>query len=341
MHSVNRSADFASPAEAGAGTQVSTSAGTVARDLRAKVERFLTAPYDRQALLLFRRFFVVKTFIWTAIVVDKPIRLVTDASAAITLLIAAVATVLAWSRDRYRVGTGLLLALMVYKNVLIYFPMTAVHHFLEILVFAAFTFLPPTSLADDPERVDGLQARTIQVLLGFAMFYSGLQKIIQGRWLNGETLAYFGLFDDRNSLLTAFLCGGLKVVGRLLGEQVPHVPLVGPSSLALTDFWLPGWVLAYFLVLSWGAVCAETFLPVLVLFKRTRTLGLIGVTATITIVSATAGVFGFTFTGVSCCLLFFPKKTRITFPVMFTLMLVTITVLMTLRVLHRMPYLWM
>lgn len=133
-------------------------------------------------------------------------------------------------------------------------PLTANHVLLELVVLALLAFLDEN---DDPEReLLGQALRWITVLF---FFYSGLQKLLHGRYFDGQFLAYATATEERFAYVFRYLlpAGELQ---RLLAIGAPQVGS-GPYRVQAP----------LFVIASNLTYVVELALPVLMMLRRTRT----------------------------------------------------------------------
>src|SRR5262245_29220013 len=115
--------------------------GTLAEGV-GRLEGFVSAPISEEALVRFRRFFVLKTWLWTFLTIGDVRLMLVDLEKGLYALIVTTGTALAWRRRGYWPGVLILLIFWSYKNVYLFYPRTANHNWLEILILATFVLFP-------------------------------------------------------------------------------------------------------------------------------------------------------------------------------------------------------
>ncbi len=291
----------------------------VARTI-SQIERALAAPFDAEAMLMFRRYFIFKTWLWTFLIGDVSL-MFSDAERASSALIVTVGAALGCRRRGYQIGVFILLLFWTYKKIYLFFPRTANHDFLEILMFLSFWLFPERPIpGSDGKMLAGVGPRVIAFTIVLVVFWTGVQKLAHGRWHNGEAIAFFTLFDGGN--LEYVFGAGLQLGNSFFSEPVGTTPFTWSSTYGPSHFALPDWAIGYFVILGVLGSLSEILFPVLICFERTRTIGKIGVVACVAAFSLMAGIFGFTFTGLACCLLLFPNHARQLFKYLFGLLIV-------------------
>ena len=149
---------------------------------------------------------------------------------------------------------GLCMAIQIVAT----FPENANHQFLVVLSSLLLT-LPRTN--DLSERLDALDGLRWILLLGF--FWAGVQKILYGYYFGGEFLAHRMATDPDFLLVFQFFVPAAEVE-RLLSLGLQYG--AGP-------FRIQSWLFVLVSNLSW---LAEIALPLLLLFRPTRRLAVVG-----------------------------------------------------------------
>ncbi|MBV1859349.1 MAG: hypothetical protein KUG77_13115 [Nannocystaceae bacterium] len=182
-----------------------------------------------------------------------------------------------WSRGR-RLGRlgALALALSI---VVATFPRTGNHLYLVVVVVGLCVRL---EFASDAMR--DLLARSLRWVLIVVLFSSGLQKLAYGFYLDGQMLAYLGDRDGYSGLLSLLTPEG--EAHRL--ATLPRVAGGGPFSSGAP----------LLLVASNLTYVAEMLLPLLLLYPKTRRLGVMAAFGLILVIEVFARevFFGLWFT---------------------------------------------
>jgi hypothetical protein len=316
-------------------------AGSI-RSFRARAEEWANPAIEADAVLLFRRFFATKTALWTFVKIGTFQELINNTQQMSFAIAAVLGAVLCWPKKRYHLGAAILLGLAFYRDIILFFPRTANHNFVESLVFFGLLVFPSQKAPpeDGREMVYNAGVRVIQCVTAAAVFYSGLQKIWHGQWHDAECIAYFQLFDKDTKLMYSW-SPGLYIGDFLFGTSAASsIPIPRANVLGRYAYTFPAWTQYYFLFLSWSALVIEVFGPLLVLFKRTRKLGFITITVCIALFSALAGVYGFTMTGVSASLLYFPKHAKRNFKILIAFLAVGFITLYICQLYFKLPFVW-
>lgn len=274
--------------------------------LRALIDRFeeLTVAAPGNLLALFRGFLGVHVFLqslklrWSY--PDEPIVLLVQA----LLLVAAV---LMWLPKYYRFG---LLALLSYKlyAVVTSFPMTGNHLYLETYILVFLLLFSEDRRRDEPAGPLALAGcRLIQLAVLTIYFYSGVHKLVHGFWLNGEYLGQ-ALYAGASSGFWRSTQLLLEGAAGLFGLPLEKFPYAQSADMGRVPVEAPAWTLWVFLIVSWLTVLSEIFVPVLVLMRRTRRLGIHLMLWLVVAVGALSWETEFMFLAIGCILLFFPRN---------------------------------
>lgn len=169
-------------------------------------------------------------------------------------------------------------------------PYTLNHFFLE-LIFLTMICAYPRALQGEHEG----SARELRSLLFLAIlsvwFFSGVQKLAHGHYLNGEAFALPLLADD--SKLGAVLCGGLSflVQGLEVDPSLAAVPPAAPGFGAFTR--------AYCLLPSYLVPLTECTLPLWAVWGRRRELAALVLMLGQLVIAGASGEYDFALTGVA------------------------------------------
>jgi hypothetical protein len=283
-------------------------------------ERFLISQLDTRIVAghfyRFRVFIAFKIAIFDGLFVDDYWSN-TNLATTLVLLVASVAVA---ARRHYWVGVMILLAHNA-ARLIETFPYTINHHFFETFLLLALLLFPAPEPPRDPggtdsllPNVDGLCSRVIQFGFLSVFFYSGVQKIFHGRYLNGEMFAYYAMFE-RHPLATSqrWILDWFQTD---LGQQFAF-PQTWHGVGGTIDFDIPLGAVIWFITLGWLTVLGECLLPILVCFQRTRRAALLALLVFLTIIAITSQEIGFGFTAAACLLLFWPGISRWSYLLLF------------------------
>jgi hypothetical protein len=272
------------------------------------VRRYFTNPVPANLMKAFRIFFACHIFLQSLKLSWIPFGI--DSRIILFVQLAALAAVFAnFHRRLYYPGLILLLLLKLY-GVAYKFPMTANHHFLELYVLIFLLLWPDRPIAQESDKqeankVSGESCHLARLLVLSVYFFAGIQKLIHGIWLNGEYLAH-SLFEATNGTLltTQYMLRFISSISGSLAE-IPINLSIDANMVMLT---IPGWVVVYFLVMSWTTIVSEISIPLLVVFRRTRKIGIRLMLVLTVIIGLLAFETEFMFASVGCALLFFFDK---------------------------------
>lgn len=207
----------------------------------------------------------------------------------------------------YIVGLIALLGLMA-NELMASLPFTINHGVLEFGIVLLMCLLPEEASS----RITS--AHLIKILMLSVWFYSGLHKLFDGYYLNGEFLALEALAN--NTTLGIHL-------NEILGFFGPH-----PTSSQLFECCVYGPLhfssvqTAILLALSWGTILLELMLPVAMFIPRVRWVGLAGLFTAQFFIGYLSGEVDFAFTAFAILFLFVPRIARFTFPALAGLLVV-------------------
>lgn len=275
------------------------------------VTRWLRAPVDPATFSWFRRLFLGKFLLFDLLSLGKA-----AAPSTGNLLSACVAgACLALSETRhglrFAAATVLLIKLL---EIAASFPSTINHAFFD----AALLF----ALACGPHRENGPglhPLRVAQAGIMLVFFYSGMQKLVHGYYVNGQFLALRVLYHEGD--LGRRLRWILSSTGRLLELPLPPTGAQSrPNGLVETTVGLPAWSRSVLCVISNGAWMAEMGLPILALRRALRRWAVRGLLALEAAILVLTGEISFGFTVVACLLSFFPRSARWSYPTSFAIL---------------------
>lgn len=270
--------------------------------------RVLQARFPAHAARLFQRVFCFKIALFGAL--HHYPRAASDL-AALCALVAATALVL---HGRYaRLGVTVLFAHRA-GTAFTALPFTLNHAFFESWVLL-FLLLFPSGPADERGEVDGLAPSLVRATTLSVWFYAGVQKIVHGRYLDGEMLAVSGLLDGGK--MVSSLTPAVRTLAGATGVAVGDLPLHWPASYEASELAIPGLALGFVLASSWVVVLGELLLPALVLrggrAGKPALLALIALQIVIALLSAE---LSFGVTSAAALLLFAPEWARRGYPVL-------------------------
>jgi hypothetical protein len=197
------------------------------------------------------------------------------------------------ARERWRRIAFGLMAGVALMRLTIRFPMAGNHLHIHAIIFTLLALLDPKV---EVEREWLLGA--LKWLLLVILFYSGLQKLLHGHYLNGEFFAYT---ISESASFRQFLRWVLPAgeVERIVqyGWAVGTGPyrLYSPTGLFI----------------SRAAVAAEMLLPLLLWFRRTRVAGIVAAAAFIVVIELAARELYFGLLFLNLLLLFAPAGLHI------------------------------
>jgi hypothetical protein len=216
---------------------------------------------------------------------------------ALILLATAGAALLGlapWLRMRMtRIATLLLLA-----QVVVTFPITANHVFLEVLVMALLAFL-------DESREDEsvLLLRSLRGMTVIFFFYTGLQKVLYGTYFDGQFLGWVTASQDRFAWLFQHVIDPAELAR--LREQGTGQAGTGPFTVDST----------LFVVMSNAVYVFEMGAALLLLWPRTRAATAIASILFVVAIEAGAREFVFGAMMIGLLMLFLPLSwLRFAFP---------------------------
>ena len=239
-----------------------------------------------------------------------------------TLFVLLVASSCVISRQRYWPGV---LVLFAYKLCLLIatFPYTINHHYLETFILLALLLFPapePSKRPSDTSAgVDGLCCHLIQFTFLLVIFYSGVQKVFHGRYLNGEMFGFYALFE-RHPLATSQRWI-FDVHEAIFGSHF-DLPYTWHGVPGTIELHIPQWAVLWFIASSWLTVMGECLLPILIAFRRTRKFALVGLFVVLAVIAITSQEIAFAFTAFACLLLFLPQISFWSYPLLFIIELI-------------------
>jgi hypothetical protein len=212
------------------------------------------------------------------------------AAPAVVLRALAVASTLAMCRRKTAWLGGVGWLGLVAAHVTKTWPYTLNHFFLELLFLLVLCAYP--SATREGREASAGEARSLLFLAILSVwFFSGVQKLAQGHFLNGEAFALQLLSDD--SALGIALCGGLTALVQGMGIEASMavLPPAAPGFGAFTR--------AYCLLSSWLLPLAECALPLWAALGPRRELAVAALVVGQLVIATASGEHDFALTGVA------------------------------------------
>lgn len=235
-------------------------------------------------LTAFRRVFALKLALIAYPVTSVPVA------------IAAVAGfLLAWGKAP-RAGMLLLLVPLATTIVPVW-PYTINHRAFEGIVLLILALASPDE--------ESFSIDVIRWLILSVWFYAGVQKLVHGYYLNGEWFALHAMTygTDRGGIIDFLV--------RHSGTLAAFAPCCTTTDVALSASQK-----ALFIFLGSSVVVAELGLPLLALFRRTRTLGLAGLFGLQLAIAFSSAEVDFALSSAACLCLFIPGLAKWAYPVL-------------------------
>jgi hypothetical protein len=208
-------------------------------------------------------------------------------------------------RKYYLPGLLVILGLSAYE-IFRSWPFTINHSGLEFVIVAL--------LCLDSEKNDEYRFPScvdmIRILMLSVWFYSGIHKLLQGYYLNGEFFALEVL--SNRTTLGMKLRELLQIFGSF--ENFHALDCCTSSKLLMKDGHT-----AFFLILSWLTILTELALPFTLLFKRTRAVGFLSIFFFQGTIAYFSGEIDFAFTAFGVLLLFVPRVAWIGYPTLVSI----------------------
>ena len=248
--------------------------------------------------------------------------LIADVSHPILAIRILACGLVIFSKPHQRIGLAIYLVLSV-TGLLRTLPYTSNHAFLETFLLISLLLWPPHPVPKEAEQspatVDGTACRLIMFAILTVFFWSGVQKIYHGYYLNGEFFTLL-LFVPEESAIRALVLASLDgLVATTKLVPLPEIP--EPNWLRAGAISYPSWAIHLLIVQSHLIVLSEVLFPLLVVFERTRQLGKLLLIPTAIGIAVISWETGFALTNVACVLLFFPRQARWSFASAFALVL--------------------
>lgn len=175
-------------------------------------------------------------------------------------------------------------------------PFTINHHVLESVIVILMFLVP-----EEEKQSSFSCAGMIKILMLSVWLFSGIHKLFDGYYLNGEFFALEALSNQTT------LGHHLNQILRIF----PSIPLACCTETALS---VADWQAAIMLGLSWVTILAEIFLPIGLFIPKLRTLGIIGLFIFQAVIAYYSGEIDFAFTAFAVLFLFIPKFSSWSYP---------------------------
>ena len=278
--------------------QIVSTANEERVNLLARWDAFLAAPLPEELFLYFRRFLVFKLSLWWFARIPLPGLFERAPLLFFGVVLLIPIGIVAFRRKGYEWGVLALALDLAYFEIYHGFPDTLNHQFLQVFLLLVVFFYSRTQ----ETRSTGL--RLVQAVILIAWLFSGMQKLAQGMWWNGDYFLYEMLTNDGTIAAT------LRLGTRLVWAGAAEAPF--PLAAAPVQSFAQVPAAATFAMVAWAnlAMLAEIALPVFVLFACTRRCALYGLVAMQALIPVGAGIAGFALTGLACLFLFYPAHAR-------------------------------
>ena len=290
---------------------------------------YTTHPVEARLYNLFKAFFAIKFLLEPILRLGpsnlsklglQPMIAALTSHLGVILLLACAITI--GSRANYRFGLLILFTLKL-RHVLFDLPYTGNHYVLELILLGILLIYPSNRIRPEtpqrPAMVDGRACRLVVFAIATVYFWAGVQKLIQGYYLNGEFFTLY-LFIAQDSYTGRFFSSSIELLAGFFDQPTPAV-FQGREWLLPRGYTYPNWAIWFFVIQSWLTIAAEILAPTLLLFDRTRWIGKLLLVPTVVVIALVSGETGFALTNCACVLLLFPRHAPWTYPVGFAAIL--------------------
>lgn len=175
-------------------------------------------------------------------------------------------------------GYFLLLASKIYLSIVI-FPNTANHNFLQIFIFIL-------AILSNPQEDHHLK-KQIQLIVLSIYFYAGVQKLLNGQWINGEFLSKV-LFNGKN-YSHAIRTGTFFQKTLILATEMESVPLDIPVVYRLL-----------IILFSWITILSELLIPIAIFWIKNNRIPILLLLVTQVLIGSLSGEFEFMILALAC-----------------------------------------
>ncbi len=157
-------------------------------------------------------------------------------------------------------------ALLLAAEIAVTLPITANHVFLEFICLGLLALLDESQ---DPEGELLLRALRWITILFF--FYTGLQKVLYGRYFDGQFLAYVTATEDRFAVFFRHLMPAAEFARLRAEGEVEAVSRIGTGPYRVDSI--------VFLIVSNSVYLFEMLAPVLLIVRKTRAAAVVATIA--------------------------------------------------------------
>jgi hypothetical protein len=252
---------------------------------------------ETKSFRLFRQFLALKVAIPFAFVDGIHWPLSVKTSAVLFVIVAS------WLPRFYFPGLVIILGLSLYESWSSW-PFSINHGGLEFGILLLICLVPDHE--SKPSRITC--ADMVKILFLSVWFFSGIHKLVDGYYLNGEFFALEALSNQTR------LGHSLNQVISFFAPFFGQVALAPLACCMTAVFEFPQWQANSMLVLSWLTIIMEISLPILMLAPRFRSIGIVGFFVTQGTIAYFSGEIDFAFTAFAILFLFIPKFSRFTYP---------------------------
>lgn len=187
-------------------------------------------------------------------------------------------------------------------------PFTINHTGLELAILGIICLIPEEKSQNQLSCV-----AMIKIIMLSVWFFSGIHKLIDGYYINGEFLAL--------EILTNETTLGIRLnnlFSSLTGHRVQF-----PFACCVHGFFnIPSWQTIFLLGLSWLTIVAEISLPLMFFFVKLRPFALIGLFLAQAFIAYFSGEIDFAFSAFAILFLFIPSLARFLYPLLAIIFLV-------------------
>ena len=224
-----------------------------------------------------------------------------------------IALVLVASLPRYYLSGLVGILILSAKELVETWPLSINHNALEMVILALLCLYPSESKGDSPKTYPSCN-ELIQWLMVSVWVYSGIHKLLDSYYWNGEFFALEVLSDASG------LGHKLGLLIQQVGIALPiQAPLACCSVLPFANS--PAFA-GFLLLLAWATVLTEIILPWGLFLPKVREYTLLALFIFQANIAYFSGEIDFAFTAFAILLLFVPRIARVAYPIHIGLMLV-------------------
>ena len=188
-------------------------------------------------------------------------------------------------------------------------PFTINHAFIELIAMLLLCLAPQVRRSEGEQQP--IAGELIVILMLSVWLYSGIHKLCDGYYLNGE---FFALeVSNGATALGEHLGILLQTFAKLFSLAPAQVPL-SCCTVAETSF--PVWQVFFFQGLSWLTIAGELLLPLGVLWRRSHQISISGLLLLQGLIGYFSGEIDFAFTAYAILLLVLPRWSTVTYPLL-------------------------